>query len=76
LRFTTAEDAGGHCEMMNRSRHNRIALGWLDEMWVWRAVDEPGASAQHRAGRPAQPSPNRRRIPPCRHPSALTQGHL
>jgi pimeloyl-ACP methyl ester carboxylesterase len=32
VRFTTAEGAGGHCEMMNRSAVNRVALDWLDEV--------------------------------------------
>jgi len=31
LRFTAAEGAGGHCEMMNRSLLNRRALDWLDD---------------------------------------------
>ena len=30
--FTAAEGAGGHCEMMNRSAVNRVALDWLDEV--------------------------------------------
>jgi len=30
LRFTAAEGAGDHCEMMNRSLVNRRALDWLD----------------------------------------------
>jgi alpha-beta hydrolase superfamily lysophospholipase len=32
VRFTAAEGAGGHCEMMNRSAVNRVALDWLDEV--------------------------------------------
>jgi pimeloyl-ACP methyl ester carboxylesterase len=32
VRFTAAEGAGGHCEMMNRSALNRVALDWLDEV--------------------------------------------
>lgn len=31
LRFTAAEGAGAHCEMMNRSLVNRRVLDWLDE---------------------------------------------
>jgi alpha-beta hydrolase superfamily lysophospholipase len=31
LRFTAAEGAGEHCEMMNRSLLNRRVLDWLDE---------------------------------------------
>jgi len=31
VRFTEAEGAGEHCEMMNRSLVNRRALDWLDE---------------------------------------------
>jgi pimeloyl-ACP methyl ester carboxylesterase len=31
-RFTAAEGAGDHCEMMNRSAVNRVALDWLDEV--------------------------------------------
>src|SRR5262249_36671485 len=31
LRFTSAEGAGGHVEMMNRSLLNRRALDWLDD---------------------------------------------
>jgi alpha-beta hydrolase superfamily lysophospholipase len=31
LRFTAAEGAGEHCEMMNRSLVNRRVLDWLDE---------------------------------------------
>lgn len=30
IRFTAAEGAGGHCEMMNRSLLNRRVLDWLD----------------------------------------------
>ena len=30
-RFTAAEGAGGHCEMMNRSSLNRTVLDWLDK---------------------------------------------
>lgn len=30
--FTTAEGAGAHCEMMNRSLLNRRVLDWLDEV--------------------------------------------
>ena len=30
-RFTAAEGAGGHCEMMNWSSLNRTVLDWLDE---------------------------------------------
>lgn len=33
LRFTTAEGAGGHVEMMNRSLLNRRALDWLDDQF-------------------------------------------
>jgi acetyl esterase/lipase len=32
VRFTAAEGAGGHCEMMNRSAVKRVALDWLDEV--------------------------------------------
>lgn len=32
VRFTAAEGAGDHCEMMNRSVLNRAALDWLDEV--------------------------------------------
>jgi alpha-beta hydrolase superfamily lysophospholipase len=32
VRFTAAEGAGDHCEMMNRSAVNRVALDWLDEV--------------------------------------------
>ena len=31
IKFTAAEGAGGHCEMMNRSLANRTVLDWLDE---------------------------------------------
>jgi pimeloyl-ACP methyl ester carboxylesterase len=31
IRFTAAEGAGDHCEMMNRSLLNRRTLDWLDE---------------------------------------------
>ncbi|PZQ48995.1 MAG: alpha/beta hydrolase [Rhodovulum sulfidophilum] len=31
LRFTAAEGAGDHCELMNRSLLNRRVLDWLDE---------------------------------------------
>jgi pimeloyl-ACP methyl ester carboxylesterase len=31
LRFTAAEGAGEHCEMMNRSLVNRRVLDWLDD---------------------------------------------
>jgi hypothetical protein len=31
IRFTAAEGAGGHCEMMNGSLANRTVLDWLDE---------------------------------------------
>jgi pimeloyl-ACP methyl ester carboxylesterase len=31
IRFTAAEGAGDHCEMMNRSLLNRRVLDWLDE---------------------------------------------
>ena len=31
VRFTAAEGAGDHCEMMNRSALSRTALDWLDE---------------------------------------------
>ncbi|HTZ66189.1 MAG TPA: CocE/NonD family hydrolase [Roseiarcus sp.] len=31
IRFTAAEGAGDHCEMMNRSLVNRTVLDWLDE---------------------------------------------
>ena len=30
VRFTAAQGAGMHCEMLNRSRYNRTALDWLD----------------------------------------------
>ncbi len=33
VRFTAAEGAGEHCEMMNRSLVNRRALDWLDEQF-------------------------------------------
>lgn len=33
LRFTAAEGAGAHCEMMNRSLINRRSLDWLDEQF-------------------------------------------
>ena len=32
VRFRAAEGAGDHCEMMNRSAVNRLALDWLDEV--------------------------------------------
>ncbi len=32
MRFTAAEGAAGHCEMMNRSMLNRRALDWLDSV--------------------------------------------
>jgi pimeloyl-ACP methyl ester carboxylesterase len=32
VRFKAAEGAGDHCEMMNRSAVNRVALDWLDEV--------------------------------------------
>ena len=32
VRFTAADGAGEHCEMMNRSAVNRVALDWLDEV--------------------------------------------
>ena len=32
VRFTAAEGAGDHCEMMNRSLVNRTVLDWLDEV--------------------------------------------
>jgi hypothetical protein len=34
VRFTAAEGAGDHCEMMNRSAVNRVALDWLDEVLI------------------------------------------
>jgi alpha-beta hydrolase superfamily lysophospholipase len=34
VRFTAAEGAGDHCEMMNRSAINRVAPDWLDEVLV------------------------------------------
>ncbi|BCP55159.1 hypothetical dipeptidyl aminopeptidase/ acylaminoacyl-peptidase related protein [Kaistia sp. 32K] len=33
LRFTAAEGAGDHCEMMNRSLLNQRVLDWLDEVF-------------------------------------------
>jgi pimeloyl-ACP methyl ester carboxylesterase len=33
LRFTSAEGAGTHCEMMNRSAVNRRVADWLDEVF-------------------------------------------
>jgi hypothetical protein len=30
MRFASAEGAGDHCEMMNRSLLNRRVLDWLD----------------------------------------------
>ena len=30
--FTAAEGAGGHCELINRSAVNCVALDWLDEV--------------------------------------------
>jgi hypothetical protein len=30
VKFTAADGAGGHCEMLNRSALNRAALDWLD----------------------------------------------
>jgi hypothetical protein len=33
LRFTAAEGAGDHCEMMNRSLLNRRVLDWLDALF-------------------------------------------
>lgn len=33
VRFTAAEGAGEHCEMMNRSLVNRRAFDWLDEQF-------------------------------------------
>jgi pimeloyl-ACP methyl ester carboxylesterase len=33
-RFTAAEGAGDHCEMMSRSVINRAALDWLDEVFA------------------------------------------
>jgi hypothetical protein len=33
VRFTTAEGAGGHCEMGNRSLLNARVLDWLDEQF-------------------------------------------
>jgi hypothetical protein len=30
IRFTRAEGAGDHCEMMNRSLLNRRTLDWFD----------------------------------------------
>ena len=32
IKFTAAEGAGDHCEMMNRSLVNRAVLDWLDEV--------------------------------------------
>jgi hypothetical protein len=32
IKFTAAEGAGDHCEMMNRSLVNRAVLEWLDEI--------------------------------------------
>jgi alpha-beta hydrolase superfamily lysophospholipase len=32
IKFSAAEGAGDHCEMMNRSLVNRVALDWLDEV--------------------------------------------
>lgn len=32
VRFTAEQGAGGHCEMGNRSRLNRVALDWLDDV--------------------------------------------
>jgi hypothetical protein len=32
--FTAREGAGDHCEMMNRSPVNRVALDWLDEVLI------------------------------------------
>jgi hypothetical protein len=34
IRFTDAEGAGGHCEMMNRSLVNRRTLDWLDQQFA------------------------------------------
>ncbi len=34
LRFTAAEGAGEHCEIMNRSLLNRRAFDWLDGVLV------------------------------------------
>lgn len=31
LRFTMAEGAGGHCELLNRPLVNERVLDWLDE---------------------------------------------
>lgn len=31
IRFTAADGAGDHCEMLNRSRLNRSVLDWLDD---------------------------------------------
>ena len=33
-RFTAAEGAGEHCEMMNRSLLNRRVLDWLDDVFA------------------------------------------
>ena len=30
VKFTAAEGAGEHCEVLNRSLFNCIAFGWLD----------------------------------------------
>jgi hypothetical protein len=32
VRFPATESAGDHCEMLNRSAVNRVALDWLDEV--------------------------------------------
>jgi hypothetical protein len=32
IKFTAAEGARDHCEMMNRSLVNRAVLEWLDEI--------------------------------------------
>jgi hypothetical protein len=33
MRFSTAEGAGGHCEMGNRSLFDQRVLDWLDDQW-------------------------------------------
>ena len=33
-RFSAADGAGGHCEMLNRSRLNRAVLDWLDGVFA------------------------------------------
>jgi hypothetical protein len=58
FRFTSAEGAGDHCEMMNRSLSNRRALDWPTPHWE-------ASRTEH------YELPSVRPLSPCRHHALL-----